>query len=157
MKSSDMKNIINLLLIIGSVTLMCVSCKKESTEPCDEPNSQQLLIVLKDSTGNYFIDRYYPNLSYLIVSDSLTSFYVGTRLISPDQNPRTALDVNIDKMISGYPYLLEFDSLTIDTVAVYWSVVNTSCDNNQFYHREVDSVIYNDTTFYGGYMRTIIR
>lgn len=132
---------------------LSTSCKKETHEPCVQPPSQQLLIQLKDSNGNFI---QFPN-KYFKVSDSINNFYIETMNLSSSSIPNKVLDVRIDYMIVGYPYLIEFDSLTIDTLAVYWSLVNTTCENNVFYHKEVDSFIYNDKTIYGGYTRTIFK
>ena len=76
-------NLYRIIFIIVT-TLIITACKKETPESCLPPPSQQLLIQLKDSTGN-FID--FPN-DYFIVSDSISSFYIGTMIIFIPANIR---------------------------------------------------------------------
>jgi len=138
------------LLLTAWIATVAISCKKV----CQGIGSEELCIVLEDSDGNNLIHQNYPNLS-LEMSGPESSHFVNSMIVSSISDSAKAWYFNIEKLISGYEYLLVHDSLTVDTLVVNWKTTECSKDKNAY--RSIESVRYNDSTYSKGGVLTFVR
>ncbi|MFT5779498.1 MAG: hypothetical protein ACI837_002457 [Crocinitomicaceae bacterium] len=142
------------ILITLSIILYALSaCKKPV---CNPPGSDELWIVIEDSLGNNIIEQDYPNL-ILELSDNLSSHTVNSTSVSTGTITQKAWKFNVDEMISGYPYIIAYDSLNIDTLTVDWFLNSSECNGSTFYFRSITSVTYNNIAFVNGGLHTVIK
>jgi hypothetical protein len=129
-------------LIAFIALIFLISCKPE----CLPPSSEELWIVIEDSLGNNIIEQEYPDLT-LELADNEGSHNVNSEIVSNGSENQRAWYFNIDKMISGYPYLLVYDNVRTDTIAVNWVMQDSDCGGETFYYRSILDIRYNDSHF----------
>lgn len=141
------------VLLIAGTALIQTACHKPQ---CSPPSSDELYIVLEDSSGNNIIVQDYPNLS-LELTDNTSTHPVHSANIYDGTISQRAWQFNTNQMISGYSYLLHYDSTTVDTITVIWEPRSSECGGTTFYSRSITSVTYNDSVFMNGGVHTYIK
>lgn len=146
----------NISLIITCACYV-ISCSKDDPDlACFTPPNDELIIVLEDSAGNNLLEQMYPNLVIYLI-DSVNTLPIESSIVYSNNTAKRAWQFNIQQLLGAYPYLLEYDSSTIDTLTVNWSLEETVCGENTYYCRRVQTVRYNDTTLVGGGFHVVIK
>lgn len=150
-------SLIKKISLIFTCVCCIIACSKDDPDlACFTPPNDELIIVLEDSAGNNLLEQEYPSLVIYLI-DSLNTLPLESSIIYSNNTAMRGWQFNIQQILGSYPYLLEYDSSTIDTLTVHWSLEESVCGENTYYYRSIQTVQYNDTTLIGGGIHVVIK
>lgn len=128
------------------MALLVIGCKPEIQ--CTPPSSELFYVVIIDSLGNNTIEQQYSGLT-LNLSDNNSTFNVVSEVCTDASGSHLGWKFNPEELESGFPYLLYYDSTTVDTITVQLSLKTIECDGSIYTYKVVETLQYNGTVFNG--------